>query len=84
MCWKGSEGFPKGVRKGVRGVAMGFRGVRDRVNLERITEIIAFAKPQSRGLGFPSASECPYYNIRRTKLTMRTGRGEGPIGGVRF
>ena len=82
------RGFRRGFRRVSEGVSEGFPwvsgGFREKVNIKRITEIIVFAKPWSRGLGFPSASECPYYNIRRTKLTMRTGRGEGPIGGVRF
>ena len=68
-----------GFRRVSEGVSEGFPwvsgGFREKVHIKRITEIIVFAKPWSRGQGFPSASECPYYNIRRTKLTMRTGRG---------
>ena len=74
-----------GFRKGFRGVSGGVSeggprvsgGFRDSSELNRMTEILGFARPLSKGLGFPNASENPFYNIKRFEAHNAHGPGGG-------
>ena len=76
-----SNGFPwvaNGVsERGFRGVSKGFRGFLPDFTLGLFTMnyvfLLGFARPRATRLGFPNATECSYYKIRRLQLK---GAGE--------
>ena len=45
--------------------------------------LLGFARPRATRLGFPNATEWPYYNITRLKLTaLGECMGAGPVSSV--
>ena len=71
---RGVRGVSGGVSEGVPWVSVGFR---DSSGLNRMTEILGTARPLSKGLGFPNATENPFYNIKRLEAHNAHGPGGG-------
>ena len=79
-------GFRREVTGVSGGVSEGFpwvsRGFRDSSGLNRMTEILGFATPLSKGLGFPNATENPFYNIKRlVAQNMKAAGGMSELAG---